>query len=58
VAAGLKAILNHLDDAFRDTTYDDDGSSIAWRMNESKIALKMRPWWWRRRPANAPWADA
>lgn len=56
VSAGFKAVLSRLDDAFREATYDDGGSSIAWRMNESAIELELRPWWWRRRPQNAPWA--
>lgn len=55
VAVGFKDVLNRLDDAFREATYDDGGSSIAWRMNESARELELRPWWWRRRPANAPW---
>ena len=56
VAGNFRAVLGHLDAAFRAATYDDGGSSIAWRMNESPSELELRPWWWRRRPANAPWA--
>lgn len=55
-ADGFRAVLARLDSAFREATYDDNGSSIAWRMNEPAAALEQRPWWWRRRPANAPWA--
>lgn len=55
-ADGFKAALARLDDVFRGATYDDDGSSIVWRMNETGAALKLRPWWWRRRPVDAPWA--
>lgn len=54
-ADGFRAVLARLDDAFREATYDDDGSSVGWRMDET-AALKLRPWWWRRRPENAPWA--
>lgn len=56
VGDDFKAVLARLDEAFREATYDDGGSSIAWRMNETRVALQLRPWWWHRRPENAPWA--
>jgi len=55
-AAAFGAMLARLDDAFREATVDDGGASIAWRMNESAEDLARRPWWWHRRPVNAPWA--
>jgi hypothetical protein len=56
VAAGFTAMLTRLDDAFREVTFEDGGESIAWRLNESRIDLALRPWWWTRRPHTAPWA--
>jgi hypothetical protein len=55
-AATFADMLARLDESFREATVDDGGASIAWRMNESVEDLAQRPWWWHRRPVNAPWA--
>lgn len=55
VQAGFTTLLTRLDDAFRKATVEDGGASIAWRMNEPPADLARRPWWWHRRPVNAPW---
>ncbi|WP_333767492.1 hypothetical protein [Streptomyces sp. IBSBF 2435] len=54
-ATEFTAMLTRLDDAFREVTVDDGGASIAWRTNASEPDLAQRPWWWHRRPVNAPW---
>lgn len=55
VSSSLASVLERLDGGFREVTVDDGGASIAWRMNESAEELARRPWWWHRRPENAPW---
>lgn len=55
-ATGFAALLARLDDAFREATDDDGGASIAWRAPEPADGSAARPWWWHRRPADAPWA--
>ena len=52
---GFDALLNQLDQRFREVTQDDGGESLHWRLNEPASATAARAWWWQRRPVRLPW---
>ncbi|MFE1830829.1 hypothetical protein [Streptomyces yangpuensis] len=54
--ATVAAVLPALDARFRSLTVDDGGSELATALRPTAQDLPVEPWYWRRRPARAPWA--
>ncbi|WP_059013502.1 hypothetical protein [Streptomyces specialis] len=48
--------LDDIDAVYRRMTVDDDGQSLAEVCSLPADELRTRPWYWLRRPADAPWA--
>ncbi|MEU6323704.1 hypothetical protein [Streptomyces sp. NPDC047009] len=54
----ITAAVSALDAQYRELSVEDRGSALCAALEEEGIAMGGRPWYWQRRPAVLPWADA